>query len=100
MGLFLGVLLTLAYLGKMGMVAVPGCRRTAAEACRVLAEGYPLRWLSAPQGTPVPVIDKSALVRDWAQWALAFSSVLHLAWLRLRPGTASTGGGTVSGSIR
>jgi hypothetical protein len=85
-GLFLGVVLTLAYLGSMDMAAVPGCRPTAAEACVVLAEGYPLRWLTTPQG--ILVIDKYALVRDCAQWALACSSVLYLAWLRLRPGPA------------
>ena len=89
-GLFLGVVLTLACLGNMDIAAVPGCRPTAAEGCSVLAEGGPLRWLSAPQGTSVPVIDKYALVRDCAQWALACSSVLYLAWLRLRPGPAPT----------
>jgi hypothetical protein len=57
-------------------------------ACSVLAEGYPLRWLTAPQSTPV--IDKYALVKDCAQWALACSSVLYVAWLRLRPGPAPT----------
>jgi hypothetical protein len=87
-GLFLGVVLTLAYLGSMDMAAVPGCRPSAAEACIVLAEGYPLRWLTTPQG--IPVIDKYALVRDCAQWTLACSSVLYLAWLRRRPGPAPT----------
>jgi hypothetical protein len=87
-GLLLGVIMTLAYLGSMDVVAVPGCRPTAAEACSVLAEGYPLRWLTAPQSTPV--IDKYALVKDCAQWALACSSVLYVAWLRLRPGPAPT----------
>jgi hypothetical protein len=45
-----------------------------------------MRWLTAPQSTPV--IEKYALVRDCAQWALACSSVLYVAWLRLRPGPA------------
>ena len=85
-GLVLGVIVTLAYLGSMDVVAVPGCRPAAAEACGVLAEGYPLRWLTAPQRTPV--IDKYALVRDCAQWALACSSVLYVAWLRLQPAAA------------
>ena len=85
-GLVLGVVVTLAYLGSMGMVAVPGCRPAVAQACSVLAEGYPMRWLTAPQSTPV--IEKYALVRDCAQWALACSSVLYVAWLRLRPGPA------------
>jgi hypothetical protein len=87
-GLVLGMIVTLAYLGSMDVVAVPGCRPAAAEACSVLAEGYPLRWLTAPQSTPV--IDKYALVKDCAQWALACSSVLYVAWLRLRPGPAAT----------
>jgi hypothetical protein len=87
-GLFLGVVLTLACLGSMDMAAVAGCRPTAADACIVLAEGYPLRWLTTPQG--IPVIGKYALVRDCAQWTLACSSVLYLAWLRLRPGPAPT----------
>jgi hypothetical protein len=85
-GLVLGMVVTLAYLGSMNVVAMPGCRPAAAAACSVLAEGYPLRWLTAPQSTPV--IDKYALVRDCAQWALACSSILYLAWLRLRPGPA------------
>lgn len=87
-GVVLGVVVTLAYLGSMDVVAVAGCRPTAAEACGVLAEGYPLRWLTAPQSTPV--IDKYALVRDCAQWALACSSVLYVAWLQLRPGPSPT----------
>ena len=82
-GLFLGVVLTLAYLGSMDVAAAPGCRPAAAEACSVLVQGYPLRWLTAPKGTPV--IDKYALVKDCAQWTLACSSVLYLAWLQLRP---------------
>jgi hypothetical protein len=85
-GLFLGVVLTLACLGSMDMAAVPGCRPSAADACIALAEGYPLRWLTTPRG--IPVINKYALVRDCAQWTLACSSVLYLAWLRLRPGPA------------
>jgi hypothetical protein len=82
-GLFLGVVLTLAYLGNMGFVAVPGCRPATAEVCRVFAEGYPLRWL-----TRFGEISKYALIKDCAQWALACSSVLYLAWNWLRPGPA------------
>jgi hypothetical protein len=82
-GLVLGVVVTLAYLGSMDVGAVPGCRPAAAEGCRVLAEGYPLGWLTAPQSTPM--VNKYALVRDCAQWTLACSSVLYLAGLRLGP---------------
>jgi hypothetical protein len=81
-GLVLGALVTLAYLGSMDWVTVPGCR-PAADACQAIAEGYPLRWLTSHHN--VPVIDKYALVRDFTQWALASSSVLYVAWLRLRP---------------
>ncbi len=78
-GLLAGVIVTLACLGSMDWVAIPGCRPTASDACSALAEGYPLRWLTAKQSEPV--ISKGALLRDCAQWALASTSVLYLAWL-------------------
>jgi hypothetical protein len=79
-GLLAGVVVTLACLGSMDWVAIPGCRPTASDACSALAEGYPLRWLTAKQSEPV--ISKGALLKDCAQWALASTSVLYLAWLR------------------
>jgi hypothetical protein len=72
------VLLTLALLGNMGSAAIPGCTPPASDACATLAEGYPLRWLTAYQNTPE--ISKSALLKDCAQWALAITSLLYLAW--------------------
>jgi hypothetical protein len=80
-GLLAGVLLTLACLGHMDWVAVPGCRPAASDACTTLAEGYPLRWLTAYQGSPE--ISKGALLKDCTQWALVSTSVLYLAWLWL-----------------
>lgn len=80
-GLLAGVLLTLAYLGSMDFIAIPGCRPAASDACSALAEGYPLRWLTAYQNEPVLL--KGALLKDCAQWALASTSVLYLAWLWL-----------------
>ena len=80
-GLLAGALLTLACLGSMDWVAIPGCRPAASDACSALAEGYPLRWLTAHQNEPV--ISKGALLKDCAQWALASTSVLYLAWLWL-----------------
>jgi hypothetical protein len=80
-GLLAGVLLTLACLGHMDWVAVPGCRPAASDACITLAEGYPLRWLTAYQGSPE--ISKAALLKDCTQWALVSTSVLYLAWLWL-----------------
>ena len=82
-GVLIGVLVTLAYLGNMGPVAVPGCSPAASVACTGIMEGYPLRWLSATQS--VPVIDKGALCKDCVQWALVSCSVLYAAWLWLRP---------------
>jgi hypothetical protein len=86
MGLLAGVLLTLAYLGSMGFTAISGCRPAASGACSALAEGYPLRWLTAYRNEPV--IFKGALLKDCAQWAVTSMSVLYLAWLWL---TAPTG---------
>jgi hypothetical protein len=75
------VLLALAGLGSRDGVAIAACRPAASDACRALAEGYPLRWLTAYQNEPV--ISKGALLKDCAQWALASTSVLYLAWLQL-----------------
>jgi hypothetical protein len=80
-GLLAGALVTMAYLGSMDFVAIPGCRPAASDACSALAEGYPLRWLTADQN--VPLIFKGALLRDWAQWVLISTSVLYLGWLWL-----------------
>lgn len=80
-GLLAGALVTLAYLGSMDWVAFPGCRPAASSACITLTEGYPLHWLTAHQNEPV--IFKGALLKDCAQWALACTSALYLAWLWL-----------------
>lgn len=82
-GLLAGVLVTLACLGSMDFTTIVGCRPAASDACGALAEGYPLRWLTAIQGTPV--ISKEALFRDSVQWALGCTSLLYLAWLWLTP---------------
>jgi hypothetical protein len=82
-GLLAGVLVTLACLGSMDFTTIAGCRPAASDACGAMAEGYPLRWLTAIQGTPV--ISREALLRDSVQWALGCTSLLYLAWLRLMP---------------
>lgn len=79
--LLAGALLTMALLGSMDWIAIPGCRPAASGACHALAEGYPLRWLTANQD--MPLIFKGALLKDFAQWALASMSVLYLGWLWL-----------------
>lgn len=82
-GLLTGVLVTLACLGNMDFTTVAGCRPAASDACGAWAEGYPLRWLTAVQGTPL--ISKEALLRDGVQWALGCTSLLYVAWVWLMP---------------
>jgi len=72
----------------MDFIAIPGCRSATSGACSALAEGYPLRWLTAYQNEPV--IFKGALLKDCAQWALASTSVLYLAWLWLTAPTSQS----------
>jgi hypothetical protein len=79
--LLAGAVVTLACLGNMDWIAVPGCKPAASDACHALAEGYPLRWLTANQG--MPLIFKGTLLKDCAQWALVSMSVLYLGWLWL-----------------
>lgn len=83
LGMLAGVLVTLACLGSMDWVAIPGCRPAASDACTALAEGYPLRWLTAYQN--MPEISKGALLKDCTQWTLASMLVLYLAFLRPTP---------------
>ena len=81
-GLVGGFIVTLLYLGSMNFQPVPGCGPRGAtmqqlpERCITLAEGYPLRFLSAYQNTPE--INKAAMARDWGQWSLVSSSALYL----------------------
>ena len=82
-GLLAGVGITLACLGSMDWVAIPGCRPTASDGCMAIAEGYPLRWLTALQN--VPEISKSALLKDGTQWTLASTLFLYLAFFRPTP---------------
>jgi len=82
-GLLAGVMVTLACLGSMDWVAIPGCRPAASDTCTALAEGYPLRWLTAAQN--MPEISKGALLRDSTQWAMAAALVLYLFFRRPAP---------------
>jgi hypothetical protein len=88
-GLLAGALLTLASVAGMDFTAIAGCKPAAADACRALAEGYPLRWLTARQNNPV--IFKGALLKDGLQWALVSTSILYLAWLRLTAPASPSG---------
>jgi hypothetical protein len=79
--LLAGLVVTLLFLGSMGIAAIPGCGPAGMvaqlpSACFGLARGYPMRFLTAYQGTPV--ISQSALVMDWVQWSLVSFSTLYL----------------------
>ena len=80
--LLAGLVVTLLFLGSMGIAGIPGCGpagMTVAQlpgGCFGLARGYPMRFLAAYQGTPV--INQLALVMDWAQWSLVSLSTLYL----------------------
>lgn len=83
LGLLAGVPVALACLGSGDWAAIPGCRPVASDACTTLAEGYPLRWLTAYQNTPE--ISKGALLRDCVRWALAAALLLYLLFIRPTP---------------
>jgi hypothetical protein len=93
--LLAGLVVTLLYLGSMGWAAIPGCGPAGAtiaqlpSRCIGLTQGYPVRFLTASQGTPE--IDKAALIKDWAQWSLVSFSAFYLLWL-LRRRPESSGG--------
>ena len=95
--LLAGVIVTLLYLGSMNYVTIPGSGPAGSAAaqlpnrCFTLAEGYPLRFLTAYRATPR--IDKAALIADWAQWALVSFTILYLLRLpfcRPRPERGDT----------
>lgn len=85
-GLLAGLVVTLLYLANMSWTPIPGCGVPGASLeqlparCIGLAQGYPLRFLTADQS--IPLIDKEALIKDWAQWSLVSFSVFYLLWLR------------------
>lgn len=89
-GLLAGLVVTLLYLANMSWTPLPGCGAPGASLqqlparCIGLARGYPLRFLTAGQSTPL--IDKQALIKDWAQWSLVSFSASYLLWLRRDPG--------------
>jgi hypothetical protein len=86
--LLAGLVVTLLYLGSMGYGPVPGCGAAGAaiaqlpSRCFAMGEGFPLRFLTAGPG--VAVIDKAALLADWAQWSLVSFAVLYLLRLPSR----------------
>jgi hypothetical protein len=85
-GLLAGLVVMLMYLGDIGFTPIPGCGPAGAslhllpERCIGYLRGYPSRFLTADQGTPM--ISSAALIKDWAQWSLVSFSAFYLIWLR------------------
>lgn len=83
--LLTGLVATLISLGNMGSAAIPGCGPIGATIaqlpgrCFGLAQGYPVRFLTAYQGTPL--IDKAGLLDDWAHWSVVSFAVFYLLLL-------------------
>jgi len=79
--LLAGLVATLLSLAQMGWAAIPGCGPTGAtvaqlpDRCFGLAQGYPVRFLTAAQSTPL--IDKAGLVEDWAHWSMVSFAVFY-----------------------
>jgi len=84
-GLLAGLVATLLSLANMGEAAIPGCGPTRAaiaelpRRCFGLAQGYPVRFLTAYQGTPL--IHKAGLVEDWAHWSIVSFAVFYILLL-------------------
>ena len=88
-GVLAGLIVTLISVSHMGFIPEPGCGRPGATQaqlplrCFTLGRGYPLRFLTAMDGTPD--IDPGLLIRDWTQWTVVSLSVLYGLWLGLSP---------------
>jgi hypothetical protein len=82
--LLAGVVAMLFSLANMAWLPVPGCGPAGAALaelpgrCIGLAQGYPLRFLTASGSTPR--VDPAALLTDWVQWSLVSCTVLYLLW--------------------
>ncbi|HUB38875.1 MAG TPA: hypothetical protein VMA72_08490 [Streptosporangiaceae bacterium] len=83
--LLAGLLAILASLASMGWAAIPGCGPAGATIaqlparCFGLAQGYPVRFLTANQGAAL--IDKAGLAKDWAHWSIVSFAVFYLLLL-------------------
>jgi hypothetical protein len=83
--LLTGLASTLLSLASMDWAAIPGCGPAGATVahlpgrCFGLAEGYPVRFLTAYQGAPL--IAKAGLVEDWAHWSIVSLAVFYVLLL-------------------
>lgn len=83
--LLTGLVATLLSLASMDWAAIPGCGPAGATIahlpgrCIGLAQGYPVRFLTAYQGTPL--IDKAGFAEDWAHWAIVSLAVFYIVLL-------------------
>jgi hypothetical protein len=83
--LFTGLAATLLSLAHVDWAAIPGCGPAGATIaqlpgrCFGLAQGYPVRFLTAYQS--MPLIDKAGLADDWAHWSIVSFAVFYILLL-------------------
>ena len=86
LGILAGLGVTLLGLASMSSPP-PGCDygdagRLPGIVCLTVAEGAPLRWLTAYHGAPV--VNWAAMARDWAQDAVISVAALYSFWIATR----------------
>jgi hypothetical protein len=74
----------------------PGCDlgdggRLTGIVCETVAEGTPLRWLTAYHDAPV--VNWATMTRDWAQYAVISVAALDGCWLATRAREETAGRG-------
>ena len=93
-----GAAITLLFLASMDWQTVPCAlapRPATPTQCTALAEGYPVRFLSAMPsasgGAAYPVVDMGAAAEDFTVWTLLSFSACYLIWLpSRRPAESAT----------
>lgn len=93
LGVLAGLVVTLLGLSSMSGPP-PGCDlgdggRLTGIVCQTVADGAPLRWVTAAHGAPV--VNWTAMARDWAQYAVLGVAALYGCWLATRARSESAG---------
>jgi len=101
LGVLAGLVVTLLGLSSMSGPP-PGCDlgdggRLTGIVCETVAEGAPLRWLTAYHDAPV--VNWAAMTRDWAQYAVISVAALYGCWLATRAREETAGRGAAAAAI-
>ncbi len=101
LGVLAGLVVTLLGLSSMSSPP-PGCDlgdggRLTGIVCETVAEGAPLRWVTAYHGAPI--VNWAAMARDWAQDAVLSVAALYGCWLATRAREETAGRGAAAAAI-